>query len=63
MSRAYAGEYSNASSDKPAEAPWADEESQEKQTVKMEDTIKSGFRALMGRRGQKPTSEPHPGSG
>ncbi len=51
MSRAYAGEYSSASSDKPTDAPWADEEAQEKKDAKMQDTIVAGFRGLMARRG------------
>ena len=46
MSRAYAGEYNQASRTKGSHSPWADDKGQEKREESVADTLRSGLRAL-----------------
>lgn len=46
MSRAYVGEYNEASRVTGSHAPWTDDEGEEKRQESVADTLRSGLRAL-----------------
>lgn len=50
MSRAYVGEYSQASHTKGSHSPWTDDEGEEAREASVADTLRSGLRAMKASR-------------